>query len=95
MNGFRKNKLLRLKDMQIIFSNLEDIYNTNQTFANSLDERISAKFVQKVGDLFVNVSEHLQLYTMYCRNHPYSLIKLETIRNNKSIAKFLDVSLMV
>ena len=28
---------------------------------------------------------------MYCSNHPYSLVKIQAIRNNKNVAKFLDV----
>ena len=30
------------------------------------------------------------MYTMYCSNHPYALMKLQTVRQTKSVAKFFD-----
>ncbi|KAJ3125743.1 Myosin 10A, isoform D [Nowakowskiella sp. JEL0407] len=87
----RAKKLMRPKDMSVIFSNLEQLLPINQEFLNWLETRQKEKStVDCIGDLFIRVSDYLKMYTMYCSNHPYAVMKLQTIRQNKQIVKFLD-----
>lgn len=56
LKPLRANKLIRPKDMSIIFSNLEIILGVNQELLKSLDQRQSENFtVEKVGDIFIRV----------------------------------------
>ncbi|KAH6583550.1 hypothetical protein BASA61_007950 [Batrachochytrium salamandrivorans] len=87
----KRNKLIRSKDMAIIFSNIEQLLPVNMELLKSLVKRQEAnKVIEHVGDVFIRVSDYLKMYTMYCSNHPYALIKLQSVRQNKSVAKFLD-----
>ncbi|XJO78856.1 hypothetical protein BDV3_003234 [Batrachochytrium dendrobatidis] len=87
----KKNKLIRSKDMAIIFSNIEQLLPVNMELLKSLVKRQETnKVIEYVGDAFIRVSDYLKMYTMYCSNHPYALIKLQSVRQNKSVAKFLD-----
>ncbi|KAI8895110.1 hypothetical protein BC833DRAFT_602380 [Globomyces pollinis-pini] len=87
----QKNKLIRPKDMAIIFSNIEQVLPVNQELLRELEKRQSVNpIVNMVGDVFIRVSDYLKMYTMYCSNHPYALMKLQAMRQQKSISKFLD-----
>nr|KAJ3415389.1 Myosin 10A, isoform D [Polyrhizophydium stewartii] len=116
----KRNKMIRPKDMAIIFSNIEQLLPVNQELLKSLmKRRESSPVIEQVGDVFIRVvwlapngggllcdiwpsllpayaatgaqkSDYLKMYTMYCSNHPYALIKLQNVRQNKSVAKFLD-----
>ncbi|TPX67259.1 hypothetical protein SpCBS45565_g03905 [Spizellomyces sp. 'palustris'] len=91
MNQIKKNKLLPPKDMAIVFSNVEQLLPVNQQLMKWLEDRTSQHpVVEHIGDIFIRVSDFLKMYTMYCRNHPFALMKLQAVRQNKSVAKFLD-----
>ncbi|KAI8822520.1 rho guanine nucleotide exchange factor [Fimicolochytrium jonesii] len=91
MNPMKKKLLLPAKDMAIIYSNVEQLLPVNQKLLQYLDERLAqGPVVEQVGDIFIRVSDFLKMYTMYCRNHPYALMKYQAVRQNKSVAKFMD-----
>ncbi|KAJ3216189.1 Myosin 10A, isoform D [Dinochytrium kinnereticum] len=93
MKQFRKNKLLRPKDMSVIFSNIDSILPINMELLKLLEDRQAESennVVEQVGDIFIRVSDYLKMYTMYCSNHPYAVMKLQALRNAKAFAKFLD-----
>ncbi|KAJ3244838.1 Rho guanine nucleotide exchange factor 4 [Chytriomyces hyalinus] len=89
----RGAKVLRPKDVAVIFSNLEAILNVNKELLMRLEER-QAKHgdgvIEQVGDIFIGVTDYLKMYNMYCSNHPYALMKLQAVRQTKSVAKLLD-----
>jgi hypothetical protein len=86
-----KNKLIRTKDMSIIFSNIEQVLPVNQELLRSLDEQQQRNpVIDSVGEILIRVSDYLKMYTMYCSNHPYALMKLQSVRQNKPVAKFMD-----
>ncbi|KAJ3280108.1 Myosin 10A, isoform D [Borealophlyctis nickersoniae] len=87
----QKNKLIRTKDMSVIFCNVEQLLPVNQELLKWLEDRVNENpVVERVGDIFSNVSDYLKMYTMYCSCHPYALMKLQAVRQSKSVAKFLD-----
>ncbi|KAI8999847.1 hypothetical protein BC832DRAFT_563834 [Gaertneriomyces semiglobifer] len=91
MSKLKAQKILQPKDMSIIFSNVEQLLPVNQQLVKWLEDRISkGPLVEQIGDIFIRVSDFLKMYTMYCRNHPYALMKLQSVRQSKSVAKYLD-----
>ncbi|KAJ3211735.1 Myosin 10A, isoform D [Dinochytrium kinnereticum] len=89
----KRTKLVRPKDMSVVFSNIEAITPVNRELLKSLEARQSQSpngVVEQVGDILIGVSDYLKMYTMYCSNHPYALMKLQALRNSKAVAKFLD-----
>jgi hypothetical protein len=86
-----KNKLIRPKDMAIIFSNIEQFLPVNQELLRSLETlQNQSTTINMIGDAIIRVSDYLKMYTMYCSNHPHALMKLQAVRQSKSVAKFLD-----
>ncbi|KAJ3223727.1 hypothetical protein HK099_000747 [Clydaea vesicula] len=92
LNGLKKNKLLRQKDLSVIFSNIESILPINQKLLQLIEERFASdkNVVNQLGDIFIQVADYLKIYAMYCSNHPHALVKLQSVRQNKNVAKFLD-----
>lgn len=92
INPMRKNKLIRPKDLAVLFSNIEQVLPINKEFSKWLDDlHNDGPIVQLIGELLIKVSDYLKIYTMYCSNHPYALMKLQALQNgNKSIAKFFE-----
>ncbi|KAI9141773.1 Dbl homology domain-containing protein [Paraphysoderma sedebokerense] len=87
----RKNKVVRAKDLAIIFSNWEQLLPVNQELLRSLESRRGQnKIVEQVGDIWLRISDYLKIYTMYCSNHPYALVRLEKVMGVKSFSKFCD-----
>ncbi|KAJ3116908.1 Myosin 10A, isoform D [Phlyctochytrium bullatum] len=89
----RKTKVIRPKDMSVVFSNIEAMIPVNRELLKSLEARQAQStngVVEQIGDIFIGVSDYLKMYTMYCSNHPYALMKLQSLRNSKAVAKFLD-----
>ena len=92
MRPLQKNKLISNKDSAIIFSNIEQVLPVNQELHHALNA-IQAKnpVINIVGDIIIRMSDYLKMYTMYCSNHAFATAKLLAIRQNKPVAKFLDV----
>ncbi|KAJ3020230.1 Rho guanine nucleotide exchange factor 4 [Thoreauomyces humboldtii] len=91
MNPLKGTKLLPAKDMSIIFSNVEQLHGVNKQLRTWFDERLAENpIVQTIGDIFIRVSDFLKMYTMYCRNHPFALMRLQAVRQSKAVTKFLD-----
>lgn len=94
IDPLKKSRLVRPKDMAIIFSNLEQLIPVNQELLKALEARRSANIViEQVGDIFIHVSDYFKMYTMYCSNQPYALMKTQYLRQSKPFSKFLDVFL--
>ncbi|KAJ3025461.1 UNVERIFIED_CONTAM: Myosin 10A, isoform D [Siphonaria sp. JEL0065] len=93
MHKLKTGKVLRGKDISVIFSNLEVILPVNMELLKRLEERQALHIngvVEQIGDIFIKVTDYLKMYTMYCSNHPFALMKLQTVRQTRSVAKFLD-----
>ncbi|KAJ3410974.1 Myosin 10A, isoform D [Chytridiales sp. JEL 0842] len=93
MKPLRNSKAVRPKDMAVIFSNVEALLPVNMELLKQLEVRQSKSnggVIEQIGDVFIGVSDFLKMYTMYCSNHPYALMKLQAVRQSKSVAKQLD-----
>ncbi|KAJ3151792.1 Rho guanine nucleotide exchange factor 4 [Geranomyces variabilis] len=91
MNPMKRQKILKDREITIIFSNVEQLLPVNTQLKTMFEERVAqASVVEMIGDIFIRVSDFLKMYTMYCRNHPLALMKLQAVRQTKSVAKFLD-----
>jgi hypothetical protein len=53
------------------------------------ERQAKSKVVQQIGDIFIIMSDYLKIYTMYCSNHPFALVKLQTAAQQKAVKKFL------
>ncbi|KAJ3199483.1 Myosin 10A, isoform D [Entophlyctis luteolus] len=93
MNQLRNEHTLGRKDMAVIFSNLEAILPVNKELLKRLEDRQSHHvngIVEQIGDIFIEVADFLKMYTMYCSNHQHALIKLQAVRQNKTVSKFFE-----
>ncbi|KAJ3116826.1 Myosin 10A, isoform D [Physocladia obscura] len=93
MERCRASKIVQGKDISVIFSNIEAILPVNSELLKRLEERQAMHtnhIIEQIGDIFIKVSDYLKMYTMYCSNHPYALMKLQSIRQSRAATKFLD-----
>ncbi|KAJ3307215.1 Myosin 10A, isoform D [Kappamyces sp. JEL0829] len=87
----QKSKLIRPKDMAIIFSNIEQVLPVNQELLRELEKKQTINpVIESLGDIVIRVSDYLKMYTMYCSNHPYAVMKLQNVRQTRAVARFLD-----
>ena len=61
-------EILGLDQVAKIFSNIEDIALINEALHKQLDERIRVDESDRVGDIFLNMSFALKLYSRYITN---------------------------
>ncbi len=68
-----------------IFSNIKAIYELNKTLLHDLDERIRKNWspTQRIGDVFLQLSPHLPLYSFYYNQHDKAIQMLD-----KALTKF-------
>ena len=90
MYDLKKLALVSPKDISVLFSNIEQILPINQELLKNLQDKINANaVVDHIGDIFLQISDYLKIYTMYCSNHPYAVIKYQSI-SSKQFQKFLE-----
>ncbi|KAI3646055.1 hypothetical protein MP228_008983 [Amoeboaphelidium protococcarum] len=85
-------RLLTVKNVEIIFGNLEKILGVNEQFYKHL-ERIydSSSTIDSFGSMFIEYCDQFFAYTMYCSNNAKALTKVKDLTStNKTLAKFLN-----
>ncbi|TPX39828.1 hypothetical protein SeMB42_g06228 [Synchytrium endobioticum] len=92
MKQLAGRKLISAKNVEAVFSNLEQLLSVNQDLLKRLEERRAAyPVIDKLGDIFVSMGEHFLVYTMYCGNQGSALSKMQsTIHSNKAVRAFLE-----
>jgi len=91
MNPLRLNNLLNKKDLNALFSNIEQINGVNKQLLSFLEKRQQEnKFITEISDIWLTMHEYLKMYNLYCGNYTFAITKLEDLKNSKSIAKFLN-----
>ena len=84
-------EILGLDKITKIFSNIEDIAMINEALYKQLDERIRVDGSDRVGDIFLNMSFALKLYSRYISNFDTSRECItESIENSKGFASWLQ-----
>ncbi|KAF2070029.1 hypothetical protein CYY_008648 [Polysphondylium violaceum] len=92
----REKAILNAKEINILFSNIEILYNVNKTVLEELekddDEHQQHTFENtKVGQAFLKMSHYLKMYTAYCSSQHASLKLLEDEKmKNQPFRDFLD-----
>jgi RhoGEF domain/PH domain len=86
-------------DLQVIFSNVEDVLPIHQKFAETLEERFSEAqrggepHSVKIGDIFTRFTHYFKLYSIYTENQPDQLAKLGECQSTiKDFDRFLQVA---
>jgi len=84
--------ILHSKELNIIFSNIEDILLCNTAILSDLEQRQKDDefFVNNIGDILLKHSENLKCYEIYCGNQLNASKFLQKGRNeDKLFADFL------
>jgi RHO1 GDP-GTP exchange protein 1/2 len=78
-----------------LFSNIQDLYNINSKLLKKLQSRQKeAHVVEKIGDIFANVTNELYPYIEYGTQQVFAKSLLDELRtNNSEFAAFLKVRL--
>ncbi|TPX37626.1 hypothetical protein SmJEL517_g00698 [Synchytrium microbalum] len=92
MKQLADRKLLSVKNVESVFSNLEQLLPVNQDLLKRLEERrLANPLIDKLGDIFVSMGEHFLVYTMYCGNQGNALSKMQAmVHSNKAVRAFLE-----
>ncbi|KAJ3091674.1 Myosin 10A, isoform D [Quaeritorhiza haematococci] len=79
----QKNKLLSEEDVQVLFSNIEQLVAANQQFLNLISAKRDANpLIEEIGDAFVEISESFKVYTVYCGNYPSAMKLVHSLQAN-------------
>ena len=75
------NPLITIEQIHAIFSDIELISHINNSLYENLSKRWSSwSNRQMIGDIFVNMSESLKVYSRYFNNYERSLAVLQVDR---------------
>nr|XP_012308280.1 rho guanine nucleotide exchange factor 37 isoform X2 [Aotus nancymaae] len=80
-------------DLDVLFSNIDDIIKVNSRFLHDLQEIASKKEeqVQLVGNLFLEFQEELeQVYKIYCASYDQALLLVETYRKEPELQQHIQ-----
>ncbi|XP_037595493.1 rho guanine nucleotide exchange factor 37 [Cebus imitator] len=80
-------------DLDVLFSNIDDIIKVNSRFLHDLQETASKKEekVQLVGNLFLEFQEELeQVYKIYCASYDQALLLVETYRKEPELQQHIQ-----
>ncbi|ORX64662.1 Dbl homology domain-containing protein [Anaeromyces robustus] len=88
----KSNNILSKKDLNTLFSNVEQIYGVNKELLSLFEKRQQQNpYVDEIGDIWLTMNEYLKMYLLYCSNYATALTKLENLKSSsKSFAKFLN-----
>jgi hypothetical protein len=66
MKGLQNSKLVRLKDISVLFSNIEQLLPVNVELLNSLEARQKSNpFIDMVGDIFIKMVHYFNLERLF------------------------------
>uniref|UniRef100_A0A2K6CHD6 Rho guanine nucleotide exchange factor 37 n=1 Tax=Macaca nemestrina TaxID=9545 RepID=A0A2K6CHD6_MACNE len=80
-------------DLDVLFSNIDDIIKVNSRFLHDLQETASKKEeqVQLVGNLFLEFQEELeQVYKVYCASYDQALLLVDTYRKEPELQRHIQ-----
>jgi hypothetical protein len=89
----RDNKILSQRNLEQVFSNLEDVLKINQTLLASLQTRRTQwNETQKIGDILLNMCPIMKVaYAQYTEHHADALIALnEALEDSAAFAQFVE-----
>jgi hypothetical protein len=78
-------------DIKTIFSELDVILNYNSMMLGQLKERLSRwNHFQRLGDIFLRMTEFLKVYTQYVKNFNDALRQVSLCNQNREFREFLQ-----
>lgn len=86
----KSNNLITKKDLNTLFSNVEQIYGVNKELLSLFEKRQQENpYVNEIGDIWLTMNDYLKMYLLYCSNYATALTRLEELKNIKNFSKFL------
>lgn len=76
--------------LEIIFSNIESIYQFHLDFLRCIQDQCKEKQLGKIGEAFVNHSTKFSLYSEYCNNHPRASFELKNLLRQDKYRYFFE-----
>ncbi len=92
-NNSEKSRAIQINsaDIKVIFSEIDVILNYNQMMQMQLTERVSKwNAEQRLGDIFLGMTEFMKVYTQYVKNFNDALKTLSMYRQNKLFRDWLQ-----
>ncbi|KAJ3283334.1 cytochrome c oxidase subunit 1, partial [Blyttiomyces sp. JEL0837] len=73
-NELKQTKMITEQDINMLFSNVETLIETNSYLLNKLQAKKEANpVVEGIGEDILEVADKLKVYTVYCGNYPYAM----------------------
>lgn len=86
------SNLISKEAFKHIFSELEVIYSYNSVFLSNLEKRFQQWSVhQKIGDIILQITEFLKVYTQYTNNYNKAIATVEKCTENHDFLQFIQV----
>ncbi|KAJ5070602.1 faciogenital dysplasia protein [Anaeramoeba ignava] len=93
-DGMLKENLITQEDVAVIFSNIDEIYETNKQLMETLNsafKKSNENYSQiRVGPIFSNFASKFRIYTNYCLNQTASDARTKECIANETCAKHLN-----
>ncbi|KAJ3325340.1 Myosin 10A, isoform D [Boothiomyces sp. JEL0866] len=84
-------KLIPEKEMELIFSNIDQLLNANQILMNKLTARRDENlFIECVGDLIADSAESFNVYCIYAANYPAAMKLIYGYQSKPDIKELLQ-----
>lgn len=93
LEPMQSNNIISPSHIKNIFSNIIMIRSYNEQLLSRLEERMSNWFSsgQKLGDIFLEMTEFLKVYTMYVNNYNTSIATMtQLLGENSKFAAFVE-----
>ena len=85
-----QKKLIKSKDIEIIFGYIENLLGVHQALLNAMEEQLN-KPVILMGNVFITMAHFLRVYPKYINQYDEAMNLLRTLTESKSkFAKFLE-----
>jgi len=84
-----KSKLPR-SDLDLIFSNVEDLYHVHNDFKGALEKEMGSRTGRKVSKPFLEYTGMMKVYGRFCCDVPQATKKLTEMAGNSKMQKILD-----
>jgi len=79
-----RKPMVNQTELKTIFSNIEVIYNYNSVLLEGLENRLKSwSSSQRIGDIFIRMTDYLRCYVEYVNNYQHALDLLNRLRKER------------
>ncbi|KAJ3100459.1 Myosin 10A, isoform D [Phlyctochytrium planicorne] len=87
----RATKLVSDQDVTVLFSNIEQLIAANTQLLTRLNARKESNpVIEEVGDILVEVSDSLKVYTVYCGNYPQAMKLVHQLQSRPDFKEYIQ-----